>query len=105
MAKLIINEEIELEIFSFNQNINQTDNETKTYLGVQLNIENINDSFTQLLKDYLAENSINKIEILDNEEVSIYSSEMYDHICNISINMNFTVEEPSVNGYINFVTN
>lgn len=101
MATLIINDNIALDILTFNQNTNKTDDE-KIYdlIGVQINPNTFNNDLKESLNYYLNSKSINKIEIIHNEQV-LYSSSKNGSIVSIAFNIDFSLEDNVINGYIN----
>ena len=65
MAQLIINEELEIEILTFERSLRKLENDIiMNSLGVQVTSDNFNDELVDSLKNYLYRGSINKIEII-----------------------------------------
>lgn len=102
MAQLIINEELEIEILTFERSLRKLENDIiMNSLGVQVTSDNFNDELVDSLKNYLYRGSINKIEIIYNNETLHFSTD-YDCINSISIEADFSQEDASMIGRINF---
>lgn len=103
MAKLIINDNVEINISNFNQNLSKSGNNIDLVLSVQLIVQSTQNDLTARLKEYLEDNSVDTIKIVEDNKV-LYYTEVYTNINNVSFGANFD-EGNNVNtitGYLNF---
>lgn len=102
MAQLIINEELEIEILTFERSLRKLENDIIVdSLGVQVTSDNFNDELVNSLKNFLYQGSINKIEIIHNNEI-LHSSTEYSYINSLSIEADFSKEDANIIGHISF---
>lgn len=80
-------------IHSFNETIRATERELSVQLKVNDPAEG--DVLTDELRIFLRENSISKMEVLNNNEVVIFSSVLYTEAVSldVSLNLNYDLED------------
>ena len=104
MAKLIINDNIEMNITNFNQNLSKMDDNINMNLNVQIVLEATQADLTTQLKNCLGDDTVDTIKIINGNTI-LYYTEAYSSINNVSFGSDFNIidqNNDNVTGYINF---